>query len=340
VFFCLAGLIVLFAGCGRKGPLEKPVPIVPVTVGDFHVQQQGNKLYFHWTNPVTDERGYDLEVVRTEIRVLELKNKAEVGKVQAQFLRYARPVEVMFPGRLMIGKDQAVLTLNLEEVADRQLFFGVRVKGRKGTWSAFSNLEKIEPVPVPGPPDNLQAEMAGAEVILSWKAPEKMIDGKSVPGLLAYNVYRAENGAFKKLNPTPVLDTRYEDKNVEFGRTYRYLVRALLSSHPKAESDDSEVVSFTPVDKIPPASPEGLQAFRSSEGVVLSWLPNKENDLAGYRVYRAREGEEKVLLTPELLQQVSFTDSVVEKNLVYEYSITAVDTNQNESIPAKIKIKT
>jgi len=158
--------------------------------------------------------------------------------------------------------------------------------------------------------------------------------------LLAYNVYRAENGAFKKLNPTPVLDTRYEDKNVEFGRTYRYLVRALLSSHPKAESDDSEVVSFTPVDKIPPASPEGLQAFRSSEGVVLSWLPNKENDLAGYRVYRAREGEEKVLLTPELLQQVSFTDSVVEKNLVYEYSITAVDTNQNESIPAKIKIKT
>ncbi|MBC7363228.1 MAG: hypothetical protein H5U07_01640 [Candidatus Aminicenantes bacterium] len=316
------------------------MPVVPPAIRDFQVLQQGNKLYFYWTNPVSDGRGYDLEVIRAEIRVLELKNKAEEGNIQSQFLKYARPVEALFPGRLVISKNQAVLTLKLEETANRQLFFAVRVKGKKGDWSAFSNLEKIEPVLVPEPPEKLRAEMADREVILHWKAPEKMIDGKSVPGLLAYNVYRAENGAFKKLNSTPVLDTRYEDKNVEFGRTYRYLVRALLASYAEAESEDSEEISFTPVDKTPPASPEGLQAFRSSEGVVLSWLPSREEDLAGYRVYRAIEGKERVLLTPELIKQVTYTDSAVEKNVVYEYSITAVDVNQNESIPAKIKVKT
>ena len=90
-----------------------------------------------------------------------------------------------------------------------------------------------------------------------------------------------------------------------------------------------------PVDSIPPAKPLGLKGVIDSTGVVkLTWLANKENDLMGYRIYRANnEKEEFSQLTVSPQETNSFMDSVVVKNLnskVY-YKLIAVDYRYNMS---------
>jgi len=340
-FLGLVSLMIFSISCGRKGPLEKPVPKIPQAVKDLEVHQQGSRLYFRWSNPTTDESGDELEVASAEIRIMEIKNQ-EVNKEKpkAQFLKYSKPVESLLPGKLTLGKSQADLLLNLSEAVGKGFLFAVRVKARKGHWSDFSNLVEVRPVLVPQPPINLEVEMEGNVVVLRWQAPEKMADGHTPASGLAYNVYRSKDTEFERLNDTPLVETTFQDWGTKYGVNYRYLVRALPSAKASEESEDSEVVSFTPADKVSPASPQGVQALVSAEGVVLSWLPNKEEDLAGYRVYRLKEGENQVLLTPGLLERVNYTDSAIEKDANYEYSITAVDRNNNESFPAKIKVKT
>lgn len=90
-----------------------------------------------------------------------------------------------------------------------------------------------------------------------------------------------------------------------------------------------------PVDSIPPAKPLNLKGVIDSLGVVqLSWDPNKEKDLMGYRIYKANNPNEEfsqVTVSPNELNK--YQDSVIVKSLnskVY-YKIIAVDTHYNMS---------
>jgi fibronectin type 3 domain-containing protein len=88
----------------------------------------------------------------------------------------------------------------------------------------------------------------------------------------------------------------------------------------------------------PPGVPAGLAAVATaaSEGVPasidLSWQPDAEADVAGYRVYR-REGEgawqriagERPVVGP------AFHDVDVQAGHSYTYAVTAVDERGNES---------
>ena len=91
------------------------------------------------------------------------------------------------------------------------------------------------------------------------------------------------------------------------------------------------------VDSIPPAIPVGLKAEIDTLGIArLSWTPNTEPDLRGYRVLRSfLEEEEKASITPQFITTAEFTDTLSLTNLnryVY-YSVSAIDTYYNESKP-------
>lgn len=89
------------------------------------------------------------------------------------------------------------------------------------------------------------------------------------------------------------------------------------------------------IDSIAPASPSQLMGRISEEGTVtLSWEPNREPDIYGYRVYKSNyKSEELAQITSEPIPHALFTDQV-DLNTLNEtayYSVMAVDINQNHS---------
>ena len=131
---------------------------------------------------------------------------------------------------------------------------------------------------------------------------------------------------------------KYKDKKFQFGKMYRYFVRAsATTSPPFLESEDSEIVEVLAKDIFPPDPPSGLVSVMTGDFISLSWDANQEKDLAGYRVWRREEQQGSYrLLTPELVRGNSYNDTAVKKNKRYHYVITALDESGNESLKSEI----
>jgi hypothetical protein len=147
------------------------------------------------------------------------------------------------------------------------------------------------------------------------------------------------NGDFALLR-----ENTFSDKSYNFGERYFYSVRAVSRKWGlTGESSDSQELEVIPLDTFPPLAPVGLSAITGAGIVSLSWNPNKEKDLLGYRIYRREEREDVfAVLNEEPLQKTIFQDDKVTPGKVYFYVITAIDNAEspNESEKsAEIKIR-
>ncbi len=89
------------------------------------------------------------------------------------------------------------------------------------------------------------------------------------------------------------------------------------------------------VDNLAPAPPQSFAGTYASGNTHLSWAPNGEGDLAGYRLYRGGDTG----FTPSLANRIgtptgtTFDDGTAG---AYVYKLTAVDVNGNESPVATV----
>jgi len=85
-----------------------------------------------------------------------------------------------------------------------------------------------------------------------------------------------------------------------------------------------------PLDHTPPAPPQGIYSITGDRQVTLEWLPNQEEDLAGYRVYRSFKpyGYYEWIGTT---YDNFYIDTDVENGVTYFYAVSAFDVNGNES---------
>jgi hypothetical protein len=236
--------------------------------------------------------------------------------------------------------------------------YRVRTRASRKRPSAESNSVVLRMLSVPERITTLKSTVTETAVELDWQAPTKSSDGKPGVSITEYQVYRgqldpasaatAENDLTqaKWISPLSLLSstgaTSFRDSNFDFGKTYLYSVRSVISSQGQSlESSDSAPAIVTPRDTFPPTVPQGLVANvvsptgENAAEVDLSWSINPETDLAGYRVYKSeQQGTHGLLLTPELLLSPAYRDTSVELGHRYWYSVTSMDRSGNESAPS------
>jgi fibronectin type 3 domain-containing protein len=67
-----------------------------------------------------------------------------------------------------------------------------------------------------------------------------------------------------------------------------------------------------------------------SQSVSVSWAAGTEPDLAGYNVYRSKDGQATTLVGVETA--ANFVDTNVATGSAYRYEVSSVDTSGNESV--------
>jgi len=297
------------AGCGAVGDPRPPSLQIPEKVNDLSAVQQGGTIVITFTAPSLATDGAPLR------RFEEVDLRAgPAGAADWESGASRLDATAARPGPVRVE-------LAAQQWAGRDVILRVRLAGRKGRFGEWSNAIRLKAVPPLEPPAGVRVEAVADGVRLDWKAP----------GGAIYRVYRrtAKQGE-------PVLigtseKDQFTDTTAAFGTQYEYFVEAFTKAgDAEAFSKPSETVDITPEDHFAPAVPEGLAATAGAGVIQVTWNPNGERDLAGYRVYRSAAGGafERVagaVATP------FYADHDVKAGVSYQYEVSAFDQGGNES---------
>jgi hypothetical protein len=220
-------------------------------------------------------------------------------------------------------------------------YYRIRGLGFFGMAGNYSNIVKcklVKPLDVFPQADSTHL-VYDSTLQLSWHMPENF----NLNELQGFNIYRCKNieGDYKKINQQllskeTIQYIDYFPNQSNYYKVFAYNTSSdSICSHP--------MMGLVP-DIHPPKTPIGLKGEIDSLGnIALSWLPNKEDDLTGYRVFRKNaSNEELVEITKEIVNDTVYRDTITLQTLTEDvfYSITAVDKVYNNSpFTSAIKIK-
>ncbi|MDC2888723.1 carboxypeptidase regulatory-like domain-containing protein [Psychrosphaera algicola] len=86
--------------------------------------------------------------------------------------------------------------------------------------------------------------------------------------------------------------------------------------------------------KLAPAIVEGIAAYAGDNEVGVIWNTVQDSEIAGYRIYRSSDSGTSFILVnnEQLIKDYAYVDNLVSNNTEYQYKVTAVDIDGNESI--------
>ncbi|HEU4402562.1 MAG TPA: hypothetical protein VFT43_10705, partial [Candidatus Polarisedimenticolia bacterium] len=290
----LLAALLLASGCGKKGPPQAPIRILPGPAREARVRQVGPDVVLTALLPDRKTDGTPLES-GTQVRVLRMPATATLrpGLVSARYLerQFEREAKVVAsfaidgkkglpPGGRLRFRDPAPMAAAVARGPVRHLY-GILVVGADGKRSGLTPPLEIEVQPPPGSAANLKLETAEGEVRLAWDPPaghEAPPARPSAPPLL-YNVYRrtATEGEEPDapLNPQPLKETKFVDRSFRYGEVYRYSIRVLVSPGPPLrESVATPEAEVRPVDVYAAAAPTGLAVSLEGGVIKVYWFPN------------------------------------------------------------------
>ncbi|TBL78145.1 S-layer homology domain-containing protein [Paenibacillus thalictri] len=164
-------------------------------------------------------------------------------------------------------------------------------------------------------PTGLAAQPGNQQVTLTWSA-------NSESDITGYNVYRV--GAAQ---PATVSGITYTVNGLTNDTQYQFRITAVNADG--YESADSSIVQATPtavVDTVAPAAPSGVSAASSSGTVTVSWAPNTEPDMGGYKVYA-----DGTLSQTVSASTYSAALTTLTAGKAYSFAVSAYDKSNNES---------
>lgn len=337
-------------------------PVVATMSGlsftDTKVNQEENYLYKIWVNMPDNRYPIDTGYVYTglkESRPLPALPKPEVKFMDKQSViswnygYYVNTYIAYFVERSgdggksfsSISKDPIVPAENtstptglvniIDTLQDNTITYTYRIKGV----SVFGESGPYSPAVEGHGKKSLSAAPAirkvtvvdNEKVNLQWEYPASIIT--EVSGFQIERSFKPK-GPFEIISPVIKANVQ-EFTDAKPGSSNYYRVIAF--------AEDDKTYSFPHLaqltDSIPPAAPQGISGIVDTLGVVtVKWKPGKEDDLLGYRVFRANfDSHEYAQATASPVQDAFFTDTINLKTLTKNiyYKVVAVDRHFNPS---------
>lgn len=174
----------------------------------------------------------------------------------------------------------------------------------------------------------LAEQMDNNSAHITWK-----MDDREKSLLRSFSVLRSEiiEGPYEVVKDSLDSSTREVFIPMEHTQNY-YRIEAI----PKDGNPLSSMPVFIiGIDSTPPLTPVVIEGIIDSNGMVrITWHPNAEQDLWGYRVFKANYGsEEHALLNAKPLRDTIYYDSISQKlatERIY-YLLQAIDKRNNKS---------
>ena len=337
-FWPLALTLLLFAACGKVGDPLPPIPKAPLIVNELAATQQGTSILLSF--PVAKETRTE-KLKRVDIYRLIEPNTAPQGITAEDYLTQAALIaslpEAQLPTKTSVVN--FVDPIDFKVANDQTRYrYAVRLVNLEEHPADLSNYAFLTPLStVAEPPLGLKAVVTQTQVEISWQPPAANLNGSTPANVSGYNLYRRADKQLSKVNAAPLKETRYIEKQFQFGKSYEYLVRAL--SLPRAgapigetiESNESLPLTVIPQDTFPPTAPTSITIASRGGLISLFWPANPEPDVIGYHIYRSEDETTWNKITPRPITTITFSDRQVQIGKRYFYQIAAVDSAGNES---------
>lgn len=172
----------------------------------------------------------------------------------------------------------------------------------------------------PGKPENLQGEAQDqSHIQLTWSAP-------SDEDVAGYRIIR--DGVL--IHEVDKETLQFLDSGLEEGVEYSYEVIAVDRAGNESLASTVKVKTLATGDTVPPTAPGNPRAVAIAGSINIEWDEATDNiKVVGYRIYRSIDGGPEELLAET--QELNYTDTGLEAETTYTYTITAIDGANNES---------
>jgi fibronectin type 3 domain-containing protein len=345
-------IAALVVGCGKRRPPLPPVEAVQQRTELLSGSQQGNEVILSWPAPRRNAPDSSVQSIR-RIDVYRMAEKpgSPLGLSEEEFAERSTLIGSVTAEQIQTAGDTLSYHDTLELAGQpTRLRYAVRYVNASGQRAAFSNFLSIEPAAKVARPPVLQAsgEVREDAVTITWQAPAANIDNSTPLNILGYNVYRTDesqsDSSQTPLNQSLISGTSFSDKNFEFGKEYRYVVRSvsLGTGGAQVESLNSNALSITPKDTFAPSQPQtpSIAAGSRVGQLAIFFAPNPESDIAGYNIHRSTEESAPkanwLKLNQTLLTKTTYVDERIESGKRYFYYIVAIDNAGNASQPSDV----
>ena len=320
--------LLLLSFCGSVGEPLPPLLNIPESSQDLAARQTELGIILQWTWPETTTEGMPFtDLARFAIHFMQAtaprRATPDDFAIQSKWLHEVDVADLddLGPG------DPVQVTLDPQPFLGETLVLGVRAESRRGRSAGFSNLLVIQVLAPPAPPAPPQLTVTADAIELKWPA---------IPDARSYRIQRRaqDEPEFQPLAITA--ETTFRDPKFTWDETYVYRVQSLTGSPDyEVAGGTSPPAQIAALDAFPPAAPNDLRVVAGLDSIELSWEPGPESDLAGYRLRRTTDNAKPAVLTPDLIPTINFTDRQVQRGVTYRYDLTALDQNNNESLPAR-----
>lgn len=307
-----------------------PVPPslkLPQPVTNLAAQRTGDEVALRWTMP---RRATD-KVPLVGPQRAEICRRVQTGS--CDILTHLS----IAPGALADFTDH--LPAALTTGTPRLLTYIVLLQNHAGQKAGPSNAAVTASGPAPPPLTGLTARASARGVILSW-LPTNLRGLVRIHRLLDERPGK-RNGRIPDSETLEVSgpDTGHAlDASAVLDHTYTYTAQRIARFTPDGHVVEVAGLPGGPVtidarDVFPPAVPRGLQAVPDAQAgaVDLSWLPDTAADLAGYIVYRREAGSQWERISSPGLMAPAFRDMNARPGRTYQYAVSAVDHDGNQS---------